>query len=950
MPEEDSAVVADVAPNKDIEPQPDGAGVTTDGLARSELEAELAKWRQRVPRLAAALKTRTNEVVSLKIELEQVQGASAGSSESNAGPASLRARDELIAELEAKVTALQERQRQTEAELHSRNLADDALVADVAGWRSKWQSVTAALDEQTEASARAAAQQAETIAQLQETQQHLSAERAENEARYETLQAETGQAAAANRDLEDQLRSRTADLEAAQERCTSLQARNDKLLETTELANTQIEALGENLGTLQSRLEQREKTLVELGDGHEEQVSLGNRLRGDLERRDQEVGALRDELDERGQQLEALRESLQARGFEQDEAQARASAREAELADRLAATQSELQSLKTLVATQEQSLSQLDRSHQQAVDQARQTEEQLKAELDEAIQSRAQAVAQAAQQSQQSLAQQQAQQAATVAAHDLALANQMLSYEADLAAQQEAAQERLNRVGAQLLDAEEALTRGRSADADSARQAAEDLAALTAQLDARNLALAAEQAERVAERTALGMEAAAQSAMLDAVAGQLAAQSTELASRADAFEAQSEAMEALAATVEAQAASIEAQAAEQAALASQAQSAEHTLAQNLLWLEQLEQQEQAASLKLQALQSTTVSAEQAADQRVEAEERLSGRVEELESALGFAEKDQQAHTLLKSQFKESLSEQARLRMERDQLTRALAESQAAMPAARPAADTFEADAVVSRVEAAAFEEIVRERDAFVVTVMNLEDELQTVRQQLQQQSLQSDQGEPGVPAEEADAALDALAALEALAGLDDQISVSETGAPEGAANEVLRLQALVRERTEEANDLRWQLRMNEASAEGDEPGKPSGGSDDKMLLVLNQQLQRSKEENERLSAQLRALSAGADAPGKAERQDAHAGEPGLQEPSATDDLTLIRGIGDRLVQQLNALGYSRLTQIAALELDDVASAEHPLNGYLSRIERDAWIQQARALCESGAGF
>ena len=72
--------------------------------SHDSLREELDKWRGRVPKLASALRQRTEEAESLKAELEELRRVNAsGSGRSDAG---LRARDELISELEARLEGL----------------------------------------------------------------------------------------------------------------------------------------------------------------------------------------------------------------------------------------------------------------------------------------------------------------------------------------------------------------------------------------------------------------------------------------------------------------------------------------------------------------------------------------------------------------------------------------------------------------------------------------------------------------------------------------------------------------------------------------------------------------------------------------------------------------------------------------------------------------------------
>ena len=65
-----------------------------------------------------------------------------------------------------------------------------------------------------------------------------------------------------------------------------------------------------------------------------------------------------------------------------------------------------------------------------------------------------------------------------------------------------------------------------------------------------------------------------------------------------------------------------------------------------------------------------------------------------------------------------------------------------------------------------------------------------------------------------------------------------------------------------------------------------------------------------------------------------------------DDLTRLKGVGPKLVAQLNTLGITSFAQIAAWSEADVDRIDDQLGRFKGRIRRDNWIEQARLL-ESG---
>jgi NADH-quinone oxidoreductase subunit E len=84
--------------------------------------------------------------------------------------------------------------------------------------------------------------------------------------------------------------------------------------------------------------------------------------------------------------------------------------------------------------------------------------------------------------------------------------------------------------------------------------------------------------------------------------------------------------------------------------------------------------------------------------------------------------------------------------------------------------------------------------------------------------------------------------------------------------------------------------------------------------------------------------------------------PLLKEPRSgqADDLSLIWGVADKMVEKLNAIGIWHFDQIAKWTPEDVAWFESRLEGFKGRVTRDKWIEQAQKLAtgwrpESKAG-
>ncbi|MDZ7823788.1 MAG: NADH-quinone oxidoreductase subunit NuoE [Ahrensia sp.] len=78
-----------------------------------------------------------------------------------------------------------------------------------------------------------------------------------------------------------------------------------------------------------------------------------------------------------------------------------------------------------------------------------------------------------------------------------------------------------------------------------------------------------------------------------------------------------------------------------------------------------------------------------------------------------------------------------------------------------------------------------------------------------------------------------------------------------------------------------------------------------------------------------------------------AGPERLKAPvGKADDLKLISGVGPKLEQTLNTLGFWHFSQIAKWKKADIAIVDSELT-FKGRIERDDWIAQAKALAKGG---
>lgn len=111
-----------------------------------------------------------------------------------------------------------------------------------------------------------------------------------------------------------------------------------------------------------------------------------------------------------------------------------------------------------------------------------------------------------------------------------------------------------------------------------------------------------------------------------------------------------------------------------------------------------------------------------------------------------------------------------------------------------------------------------------------------------------------------------------------------------------------------------------AAAKAQSQAQATGTAD--TIASLQAQINSERDENERLSRQL---------------------ERANTVELVNDDLTQLKGMGAKLAEQFRELGFSEFAQIAALDLVDLEAPDHPLFNLRGRVERNEWIEQAKAL-------
>ena len=75
----------------------------------------------------------------------------------------------------------------------------------------------------------------------------------------------------------------------------------------------------------------------------------------------------------------------------------------------------------------------------------------------------------------------------------------------------------------------------------------------------------------------------------------------------------------------------------------------------------------------------------------------------------------------------------------------------------------------------------------------------------------------------------------------------------------------------------------------------------------------------------------------------------LKEPrkAGADDLKMIKGVGPKMEQLLNTLGFFHFDQVAKWTEDEVSWVDQNLEGFKGRVSRDNWVSQAQTLASGG---
>ena len=342
---------------------------TTDDTedAVSALQNELTKWQNRVPKLALALRERTQELDAAKTQLEQLAaGDSAGTG--------IQARDALIGELEAKLKAQTSKHQDAQGQMHARDVEITQLREEVSQWREKWQSVTESLDAH-------------------------AGEIAGKDADQNDLRVEVDGLRQVNSEQGGRVKEQELELTALRESTQSLESRNQKLFETTEMANNQIESLGENLSQLREQAKEKDERLATLARDSDQNTGELSKLAEQVKSRDQDIEFLHNHVAEKQTEINTLNEKLaglENLGVQHDELTSRLGELQnrydvqadelTQLTDRLALlgeAQDACKQLEEQLAEKAQSLAAADTKNAEMLERSAELEKALSVERDE---------------------------------------------------------------------------------------------------------------------------------------------------------------------------------------------------------------------------------------------------------------------------------------------------------------------------------------------------------------------------------------------------------------------------------------------------------------------------------------------------------------------------------------------------------------------------------------
>ncbi|MEO1140055.1 MAG: endonuclease [Pseudomonadota bacterium] len=140
-----------------------------------------------------------------------------------------------------------------------------------------------------------------------------------------------------------------------------------------------------------------------------------------------------------------------------------------------------------------------------------------------------------------------------------------------------------------------------------------------------------------------------------------------------------------------------------------------------------------------------------------------------------------------------------------------------------------------------------------------------------------------------------------------------------------------------------------------ETSGPAGAVKSGTLLKGEEEIANRKGEWKYEGDQASGAAASADATPDYDKDGVHEGTNEGTKPAGLDaarggqpdNLKEIKGVGPKLEQLLNSMGFYHFDQIAAWSADEVAWVDANLQGFKGRVSRDNWIEQAKILAAGG---
>jgi epidermal growth factor receptor substrate 15 len=810
-----------------IPAEEDGSTIDLDAL-----RAEVSKWQERVPKLAKALRERTEELAAAREELRTAQTSPAPeNAPTEDTDARLQARNALIAELQEKVTQLGEKHRQLSGTLHTTNLDLESAREDAQNWHTKWQEVTASLDDSVVVASRSSS----------ELEQARLAWSQEKEALAE-----------AHAHAMQQLQRETE----------SLRVRNANLGETVEFANKQIESLGEDMQLLMDRGKSAEVTIAQ---SQEAQAQLQNQI----EALDAQNITLQTQLKDRQVLLDDAQQALQQRDEEALQAAQIVQAQLEEAQASLAETEAHYRSaMQAANEEQTQLVNQLDKKDAQI--------NSLKQQLDEGI-----ALAQKQRKDHQELeVNLQALQ------HQLEQAN--ADFEGQLAAKETALSETqtaLSETQTALSETQTALSELQTALSETQTALSESRAAQDASDEAHEAQLEQSKSDAV-ELAKLREDQARWVAIEQDLLEQVNAVAEAGDSKQKELDAEIERLSECVSQAQDSHAEREAERRQLTTrleeLADENDKLKSSLEERSALVRELENEPEVQRQNQQSSASTFAAKEQ---RRTELEHKVTTFQEHAQNLEAKLLTQQGLMSELEGELSEARSENSQSLKAAENKYRKEKEERATL--------TEKLTALQHRIDdlEGLNQDLVVAEESHKKAIRETEDELNRERAARRDQQ---------------NAVYNLQAELEQLQDAALTRPSKEQEKPgKTATQQTKELEQLLRERTEELDKLRWKL---------EQPVE----NDDKLVMILNQQLDDARQENKRLREKAAAASAG-------------------------EELTRIKGIGEKLAQQLQEFGVTTVAQIAAINVTALENENHPLHALQSRIVRDEWIEQAKDL-------